>query len=48
MTKSKTAKITVRAVQVTLTDFHIKRSEGAGVREKVSRHEASAREGVQR
>ena len=48
MTKSKTTKITVRAASVTLTDFHIKRSEGAGVGEKVSRHEASAGEGVQR
>ena len=48
MTKSKTAKITVRAVSVTLTDFHIKKSEGAGIGEKVSRHEASARGGVQR
>ena len=46
MTKSKTAKITVRAVSVTLTDFHIKKSEGAG--EKVGGYEASARGRVQR
>ena len=49
MTKSHTAKITVKAVApVILTDFHIRKSEEAGVVEKVRAHEASARERVQR
>lgn len=48
MAKSKTGKITVKAATITLTDFHIKKSEGAGAGEKVVKHEASARGGVQR
>ena len=48
MTKSKTAKITVKAASVTLTGLHIKKSEGKGGSEMVRRYEASARERVQR
>jgi len=49
MTKSHAAKITVKAVApVTLTDFHIRKSEEAGAAEKVRPHETSARERVQR
>ena len=48
MTKSKTTKITARAAPVTLSDLHIRRSEGKGGGEMGGRYEASARERVQR
>ena len=48
MTKSHAAKITVKAASVTLTDFHIRKSEGVGAAEEVRPHETSARERVQR
>ena len=50
MTKSETGKITVKATPpVTLTDFHIRKSEEAArAAEKVRAHETSARERVQR
>ena len=49
MTKTQTAKITVKATPpVTLTGFHIRKSEEAGAAEGVRLHETSARERVQR
>jgi len=46
MTKSKTEEITVRAISVTLTELHIKKSGEAKAGEKVRVHETSARDRV--
>jgi len=47
MAKSKTAKITVKAVSVVLTDFHIKKKEEAGATKEVREHETPSGERVQ-
>ena len=46
MTKSKTAKITVRAASVTLIDYHMGKSGEIEAGREVRRHEASAGERV--
>ena len=46
MTKSKTAKITVKAASVTLIDYHMSKSGEIEASGEVRRHEASAGERV--
>jgi len=48
MTKSKTAKITVKAASVTLIDYHMERAGEAEGGKEVKIHEASTGEGVRK
>jgi len=48
MTKSKTAKITVKAASVTLIDYHMKKSGEVGADKEARNHETSTGEGVRK